>query len=331
VALLVLALALGGSVLVASGLGALPITPRSVVAIVAQSLGLATGPIDAREAAVLLSLRLPRVALGVLVGAVLGASGAALQGMLRNPLADPGLLGVSSGAGFAAALGIVLGAQGLGLSLAAFVGALTATLVLWRLATVDGATSVPLLLLAGIAVNALTGALTGAVVYRASDAQLRSITFWSFGSLGGATPALVVQLAATVGIALWALLRAGRALDALALGEAEAGHLGVDVEGLKRRIVLSVSLAVGSAVAVSGVIGFVGLVVPHGARLVLGPGHRGVMPASAMLGAMLLVWADVAARTLVAPAELPVGVVCACVGGPFFLGLLLRQRRAFAP
>ena len=329
-ALGVLAAALVASALLAACVGAMRVSPAAVLGSALEAAGLGAWNVDPRAAAVVISLRLPRVALGALVGAALGTAGASLQGTLRNPLADPGLLGISSGAAFAAAFAIVLGAGVLALSAAAFAGALVAALVMWRLGSVEGETSVPLLLLAGIAVNALCGALTGAVVYGASDAQLRSITFWSFGSLGGATPSALAVIAPLITVAVVALLASAPALDALALGEAEAAHLGVDVESLKRRVVLAVALAVGTSVASSGVIGFVGLVVPHVARIALGPGHRGVMPASAMLGATLLVLADAVARTVVAPAELPVGVVSACVGGPFFLGLLLRRRRALA-
>ncbi len=186
------------------------------------------------------------------------------------------------------------------------------------------------LLLAGIAVNALAGSLTGLLIYAANDAQLRTITFWSLGSLGGATWRAVGATGAFVGLPLLVLLGYGRSLNALLLGEAEALHLGIDVERAKRTVVVLVALIVGSSVAVAGVLGFVGLVVPHLLRLALGPDHRQLLPGSALLGASLLLGADAAARTLVSPAELPLGIVTASLGTPFFLALLLRERRRLA-
>jgi len=273
----------------------------------------------------------------MLIGGGLAVAGAAMQGLFRNPLADPGLIGVSSGAAVAAVATIVLGAtvldfatQALGpfaLSIAAFGGGAATTLLVYRLSLVHGTVSVSTMLLAGIAINAVAGAITGIFTFVADDAQLRSLTFWSMGSLGGATWPAVAAAAPFIGLATLAVLRYARPLNALLLGEAEAGHLGCNVERLKRSVVLLVALSVGAAVAVAGIIGFVGLVVPHLLRLTLGPDHRFLLPGAALLGASLLLGADLIARTLVAPAELPIGIVTAIIGGPFFMYLLQRGRR----
>ena len=292
---------------------------------------------ESHHEAIVLSIRLPRILLGILIGGGLAVAGAAMQGLFRNPLADPGLIGVSSGAAVAAVATIVLGAtvldfatQALGpfaLSIAAFGGGAATTLLVYRLSLVHGTVSVSTMLLAGIAINAVAGAITGVFTFVADDAQLRSLTFWSMGSLGGATWPAVAAAAPFTGLATLAVLRYARPLNALLLGEAEAGHLGCNVERLKRSVVLLVALSVGAAVAVAGIIGFVGLVVPHLLRLTLGPDHRFLLPGAALLGASLLLGADLIARTLVAPAELPIGIVTAIIGGPFFMYLLQRGRR----
>ncbi|MGN6306441.1 MAG: FecCD family ABC transporter permease [Mesorhizobium sp.] len=291
---------------------------------------------DMRTRVIIQDIRLPRVLMGVLVGASLAVSGAVMQGLFRNPLADPGLIGISAGASLGAVAVIVLGATVLApvvallgpmaLPLAAFVGGLVATLILYRIATRQGRTSVATMLLAGIALAALAMALTGVLIYMADDRQLRDLTFWQLGSLAGATwqkigtagPVIVAALAATPFLA--------RGLNALALGEATAGHLGIPVQRLKYVAIVSVSAAVGAAVAVSGGIGFVGIVVPHLLRLAIGPDNRYLLPASALLGAAMLLVADAVCRTIVAPAELPIGIITAAVGGPFFLWILLRKR-----
>jgi len=295
---------------------------------------------DEPHASVLFAIRLPRLALGVLVGAGLGVSGAAMQGVFRNPLVDPGLLGISSGAALGAAATIVLGAKvahGLPLTAApyilpaaSFVAALGAVLVVERIARVGDRTAVGALLLAGIAVNALAFAQTGLLTYLANDAQLRTLTFWSLGSLGGATWATLRAVAIFCFVPLAILVRYARPLNALLLGEAEAKHLGFDVERTKRVVVVCTAILVGACVASSGIVGFVGLVVPHLVRLIVGPDHRAVLPSSALLGATLLTAADAIARTVVSPGELPLGIVTATVGAPFFVALLLRERRRLA-
>ncbi len=333
-----LGLGLGIIVLLAVGTGAVPIAPAKLLAILLEPIGLqlpvAYSYSDA-ERAVLLELRLPRVVLGGLVGAALGVSGTALQGLFRNPLADPGLLGIGSGAALCAVLVIVLGDE-LGLAglmgsyalpVAAFLGGLGVTVLIYRLAQGQEGTSVAGLLLAGIALNALAGAGTGLVIYFADDDELRTLTFWSMGSLGGATWHAVGVALPFLALALGPLPRLATALNALLLGETEAAGLGIDVERVKRRIVLCVALAVGASVALTGVIGFVGLVVPHLLRLMLGADHRYLLLGTALLGAALLVGADLGARTLIAPAELPIGILTSLVGGPFFIWLLIRERR----
>ncbi|MGH8535500.1 MAG: FecCD family ABC transporter permease [Gammaproteobacteria bacterium] len=331
-----LALGLGIVVLWAVGTGAVSIAPAKLLAILLEPIGLQL-PVAYSDAerAVLLDLRLPRVLLGCLVGAALGISGTALQGLFRNPLADPGLLGIASGAAFCAVGVIVLGEE-LGLAglmglyalpVAAFLGGLGVTVLIYRLAQGQEGTSVAGLLLAGIALNAVAGAATGLVIYFADDDELRTLTFWGMGSLGGTTWHAVGVALPFLGLALGLLPRLATALNALLLGETEAAGLGIDVERVKCRIVLCVALAVGASVALTGVIGFVGLVVPHLLRLMLGADHRYLLPGTALLGAALLVGADLGARTLIAPAELPIGILTSLVGGPFFIWLLWRERR----
>lgn len=284
---------------------------------------------------ILAQIRLPRTLLGLAVGAVLAVSGVAMQGLFRNPLADPGLVGVSSGAGLGAAVAIVGGAALGGLpealapyllSISAFAGGFLITALVYRLGRRDGQTSVVTMLLAGIALNALAFASIGLFTYLADDATLRTLTFWNLGSLNGASyarlwPLLVVVLA----VIAW-LPRRASALNALLLGESEARHLGFDVERLKGELVFCTALGVGAAVAASGLIGFIGLVVPHLVRLLAGPDHRVLLPASALAGASLILFSDLAARLVLSPAELPIGIVTALVGAPLFLYLLLRGR-----
>ncbi|MDQ2634442.1 MAG: iron ABC transporter permease [Pseudomonadota bacterium] len=289
-----------------------------------------------RDRVIVYDIRLPRVVMGVLIGAALAVSGAVLQGLFRNPLADPGLVGVSAGASLGAVSVIVLGATVLApltmifgavtLPLAAFCGGLATTLLLYRISTRQGRTSVATMLLAGIALAAMAMAFTGVLIFLADDRQLRDLTFWSLGSLAGATWQKVGAVAPIIIVALAATPFLARGLNALALGEATANHLGISVQRLKYVAIVSVSAAVGASVAVSGGIGFVGIVVPHLLRLLIGPDNRYLLPASALLGASMLLLADAVSRTIVAPAELPIGIVTATVGAPFFLWILLRRR-----
>jgi iron complex transport system permease protein len=299
-------------------------------------LGLSQPGDDLAQAELILGqIRLPRTLLGLLVGAVLALCGVAMQGLFRNPLADPGLIGVSSGAALGASIAIVGGAALGGLpeafapyllSLFAFIGGLGVTALVYRLGRRDGETNVATMLLAGIALTALAGAAIGLFTYLADDATLRTLTFWNLGSLNGASYArLWPLLLVTAAVALW-LPRRAKALNALLLGESEARHLGFAVERIKAELVFCTALGVGAAVAAAGMIGFIGLVVPHLVRLLVGPDHRVLLPASALAGASLLLLADLAARLVLAPAELPIGIVTALIGAPFFLYLLLRGR-----
>lgn len=318
----------------ALGAVSLPLTDTALALL--HLLGLPVAGEGSQQAILIIEqIRLPRTLLGLCVGAVLALTGVAMQGLFRNPLADPGLVGVSGGAALGAALAIVGGSQ-LGnlppawspyvLSLSAFLGGLLVTALVYRLGRRDGQTQVATMLLAGVAMTALAGAGVGLFTYLADDATLRSLTFWNLGSLNGASyqrlwPLLLVG----VGVACW-LPRRAAALNALLLGESEARHLGFEVERLKRELVLCTALGVGAAVAAAGLIGFVGLVVPHLMRLLVGPDHRVLLPASLLAGASLLLLADLLARLLLAPAELPIGIVTALIGAPFFLYLLVRGR-----
>lgn len=317
------------------GLGPVTIAPARVLRILLEVADLAAGDGAATDRAIVLAVRLPRACLAVLVGSGLAAAGALMQGLFRNPLADPGLVGVSAGSALAAVATIVAaplvvpGAlKVLGpwaLPVAAFAGGMLAFQLIQRIASRSGRTSIALMLLAGIAVNALAGALTGFQIFASDDRQLRDVTFWTMGSLGGAGWTAVAALAPMAGAALVLSSGLARALNAFMLGEREAGHLGIDVEAMKRRATIAVAVAVGGAVAAAGIIGFVGLVVPHLVRLLAGSDNRLVLPGSALLGAVLLLAADLVARTAVAPAELPVGLVTSALGAPFFLWLLLRR------
>ncbi|WP_246109364.1 FecCD family ABC transporter permease [Reinekea thalattae] len=284
------------------------------------------------------SIRLPRTLLGLVVGATLAVSGAAIQGLFRNPLADPGLIGVSSGAALAAVASIVLAGSILKpvfdlfgsytLSIMAFLGGLGTTCVVAWIATSRFGTSITTMLLAGIAINIACGSGIGILTYLADDTMLRTLTFWQMGSLGGATWTDLSITSLMCMVTLICILRYSKQLNALLLGESEARHLGVNVDAVKFRIILLVALGVGAAVAVSGMIGFVGLVVPHIVRMSLGPDHRYLLPASALLGGLFLVLADMLSRTLIAPAELPIGLITAIIGGPFFIALIaLRSNR----
>jgi iron complex transport system permease protein len=318
------------------GAGAVAISPVEVAAIAAGRLGLDLDvAVTAQQAAVLTAVRAPRVVLAALVGAVLAVSGAALQGVFRNPLADPSVIGVSSGAAVGAVAAIVLGAGALGAGLlgpattpvAAFLGALLAALAVYAMSRHQRRTETVTMVLTGVAVSAICGALVGLLTFLADDAQLRSIVFWTLGSVGGATWPTVAAVVPMLAACVLILPLTGRALNALVLGEREARHVGVDTERVRLAVVALAALGTGAAVSIAGIIGFVGLVVPHLLRLAVGPDHRLLLPASALGGASLLLLADLAARTLVVPAELPVGVVTGLIGGPFFLFLLLRTRR----
>lgn len=322
------------SLFVAAGHGAVGISPGQAVAILAAQAGIdLPWSYTASQETVFLAIRLPRVCLASLSGAVLAACGASLQGLFRNPLADPALIGVSSGAALAAVAAIVLGSTGwlasvdpeYLLPVAAFLGGLVAVWLVNRMATRNGHTDVATMLLAGVAINAICGAGIGAFVFASDDQQLRQLNFWMLGSLGGVTWAKLLPVALLAAPAVLILPAFARFLDAMLLGESETMYLGFEVERTKRAIIVLAAVSTGASVSATGIIGFVGLVVPHVIRLVAGPGHRALLPASMLAGAALMLIADVFARTLVLPAELPIGILTACVGGPFFIWLLIRR------
>lgn len=321
--------------LVSMATGATGITLSSLPRALAAAIGQSSDPADLRAALVLLDLRLPRTLMAIFVGAALALAGAMMQGLFRNPLADPGLVGVSSGATLAAVTMIVIGNSLLGnwhemigvfaLPVAAFFGGLAATVALMAVASRQGTTAIATLLLAGIALGALTGALTGILAYISNDRELRDLTLWSMGSLSGASWPKAVAVAPFALVLVLTLPGLVRALNGMLLGEAEAFHLGIDIEKAKWRIVILTAAAVGAAVAVAGIIGFVGIVVPHLVRMIAGPDHRVLLPASAFLGGALVLLADVIARIIVAPAELPIGIIMAIIGAPVFLHLVLKR------
>jgi iron complex transport system permease protein len=326
-ALLVLALLLN------AGIGAVRVGPMQVIAIVLDHLlGIDIGvTYTPQQDAVIWAIRLPRIVMAAMVGAGLALAGTVLQGVFRNPLADPGLIGVSSGSALGAIIAILAGFSMLGnasLPVAAFVGGLVATLAVYGFARHDGRIEVVTLILTGVAMNAIAGAGIGLGTFLADDRQLRTIVFWSLGSTGGATWPTVTAAAPCIGLGLALLPWWGRTLNLLVLGEREARHLGVDTERTRFILIGLSALMTGAAVAVAGIVSFVGLVVPHIIRLIAGPDHRTLLPASALGGAALLLAADLFARTAVIPRELPLGVVTALGGGPFFLWLVYRTRRA---
>ena len=293
---------------------------------------------------IITDIRLPRTLLAWLVGAGLAISGAAMQGLFRNPLADPSIIGVTSGASLGASIAVVVIANGIGgveqwgglsiLVMGAFIGGLLAVLIVYRLSTAssDGVTSnntsVATMLLVGIAITALAGAGNSLLAYIADNDTMRSMSLWSMGGLDAASE-LRVKLAGSIIVpAIFLLMCFSRQLDAMLLGESEARHLGVDVQRVKWALIVIVAIAVASSVALAGVIGFVGLVVPHMLRMLIGPSHRRLLPYSALAGGLMLVAADIVARVIVSPAEMPVGVITAILGAPLFI-ILLRQRRDY--
>jgi len=317
--------------LVSAGVGAFSIPVGEIVGAIGRRLPLLDVGGDRNSLAdtVLWDIRFPRVALGVVVGAALAAAGACMQGSFANPLAEPGIVGVSSGAALGAVIQIAIGLTLAGtwsLAAFAFIGGLGTVALVYFSARSEGRTEVVTLVLAGVAINAFAGALIGLLTYLSTDEELRSITFWSLGSLAQATWAKVGVVAPLAAVGLAVAMMQARHLDLLALGERSARSLGVDVERLRIITLAVAALLTAASVAVSGVILFVGLVVPHLVRMVGGPSHRLLLPASALLGAVALTVADVVARTLVEPAELPLGVLTALIGSPFFFILLRRTR-----
>ena len=330
VGLVALALLVTG-ILVSSVSGQLDIHTSQVIGSMLQRIGIdnSWAPTDPVIDATLWVVRFPRIIMAMAVGAALAVGGALMQAIFGNPLAEPGVVGVSSGAALGASIAIVFGIQfaGSGVAALAFVGGLLATLLVYAVARVGGRTEVVTLLLTGIAINAFAQAGLAFVLFLADTASREQIVFWQLGSLAGSVWSeivVVVPLLFLGTVVAWVL---AKQLDVLALGERNARQLGVDVEGLRIIVIVVVALLTAAAVAFAGIIAFVGLVVPHIVRMALGPSHRALIVVSLVGGAALMVWADLLTRTLVDGADLPIGMLTALVGGPFFFGLLYQQRR----
>jgi iron complex transport system permease protein len=326
-----LAVGLAAVSLVAAGRGQVPISPAEVAGSVLHRLGADVGPLPSATQGenALWLVRFPRVVLAIVVGAALGCAGALMQGVFGNPLAEPGVIGVSSGAAVGAATSIVTGITVAGVwttAAAAFAGGIVTTFIVYAMSRAAGRTEVVTLVLTGVAVNATAGALLGLLMFSTDDDGVRAIAFWQLGSLAQATWGAVAVAApcAAAGLAVAGVI--ARRLDLLALGERPARHLGVDTERLRIVAIVATALLTASAVAFTGIISFVGLVVPHLVRMVAGPGHRVLIPASALGGAVVVVTGDLIARTAIDYQELPLGVLTAVVGGPAFFWLLRRTR-----
>jgi len=326
-----LGLILVAAVIVSAITGQLTISPSDVVGSLLKWMGIANSwaPADPVIESTLQVVRFPRIVMALAVGAALAVAGALMQAVFGNPLAEPGVVGVSSGAALGASTAIVFGisASGGGVALLAFFGGLGATLLVYAVARAGGRTEVVTLLLTGIAINAFAQAGLAFVLFLADTASREQIVFWQLGSLAGSLWSEVVVVLPVLVIGTVLALMMSRQLDLLALGERNARHLGVDVERLRIVAIVLVALLTGVAVAFAGIIAFVGLVVPHIIRMALGPAHRGLLLASAVGGGALLAVADLLTRTLVSGADLPIGMLTALVGGPFFFGLLYQQRR----
>ena len=326
--------AIGVAALIANlSMGAFDVGPGKVVAILLDHAGIDIGTeFTSQEDSVVWSLRLPRLILAFTVGAGLAATGATLQGLFRNPLADPQIIGISSGAALGAGVVLAIGPGALGSlggPLGGFVGAFTVAVVVYSLARYEGRTEVVNLVLTGVAVSAVASAAIGYLSVAVDTARLQTALFWFLGSFTLATWDTARPTLLFVGLSLAWLPLYARRLNLLLLGEAEARHLGVDVERVRITLLVVVALGVGGAVAAAGIIGFVGLLAPHAVRLLTGPDHRRLLPASAVAGGVLVLVADLAARTLASPVEIPVGLLTALVGGPFFLWLLHRTRSEY--
>ncbi|MBH0130680.1 iron ABC transporter permease [Salinibacterium sp. NK8237] len=329
---LTLAALLLGGIVASAVLGQLPVSPAEVGGSLLRSLGIqnAWAPTDSIVESTLWVVRFPRIAMAMVVGAALAVAGAVMQAIFGNPLAEPGVVGVSAGAALGAAIAIVIGVAALGdsaIALFAFVGGLLATLLVYFVSRANGRTEVVTLLLTGIAVNAFAGAGLAFLLFVAESGSREQIVFWQLGSLNGSRWSEVLIVALVTAIGLVAAVVLARPFDLLALGERNARHLGVNVERLRIVSIVIVALLTGVAVAFVGIIAFVGLVVPHAMRMAIGPTHRPLIIASAVGGAVLLVLSDLLARSVVPGGDLPIGLLTSLVGGPFFFYLLFRQRR----
>lgn len=329
-----LILILVGGVLLSLVQGAMQLPAGDgLLAVVDTLIGTALSQLEPYQQVVIVELRLPRMLLAIFVGAILAQCGAVMQGLFRNPLADPGIIGVSSGAAVGAIIAIVWFSDTIGpwsIPASAFASGLLTTLLVYGLAQSKNGTSVIILLLAGVAISAFAGSAIGFISYFTDDQKLRALSLWQMGSLTGASQANLLLACATMLILAFLFQRQANALNALLLGESEARHLGIAVERLKLQLIILTAVGVGVAVSSAGIIGFIGLVVPHLIRLTTGPNHLSLLPLSGLCGAALMLMADLIARTSVQPAELPVGLVTALLGAPFFLVLLIQQRRHWA-
>jgi len=333
----VLSVLLGVGIILCLGAGNMFVPPDEVLSVLLNKVGINTGiPFDETNESVVMTLRLPRVLLSILVGAALAVSGVSLQGIFRNPLVDSGLIGIASGASFFAALYILLGSAipflvagnpALTLAFVAFLGAALTTTLVYRISRFQQTIQITLLILAGVALNAIAGSLTGLMTFFASDAQLRDLSFWTLGSLGGATYENLLILTPFVVIPFLFILRSGNALNAFALGEQSAYFLGINTSRVKLIVFLSATAMVGASVSFVGAIGFVGLVIPHILRAIVGPNHRVLIPLSALAGATLLCYSDLISRTLLSPTEIPIGIITALFGTPVLLIIILRQKK----
>ncbi|WP_040896033.1 FecCD family ABC transporter permease [Vibrio brasiliensis] len=331
------AIVLGSLVLTVTGISSITVGPMDISFWNSvQSLLLQSDQLAPHINLVIHEIRFPRTLLCMLVGAILALCGTVMQGLFRNPLAEPGIIGVSAGASLGAALAIVLFAevsqqypQFMNLAAVpvfAFLGGALTTVLVYKLGTSKMGTSVTIMLLAGVAISALSGAGIGYMSFVADDQMLRDLSLWSMGSLAGANWSGILLCATTLLLLMTIFTGKAMALNALLLGEAEAAHLGIPVQRLKRQLILLTAVGVGVTVSVSGMIGFIGLVIPHLGRMLSGPDHRTLLPISALMGALLLTLADMFSRVVVAPAELPVGIVTALIGAPFFIYLLFQQK-----
>ena len=327
-----LALALALAILVSAGTGQLAIPPQEVLGSLLHRIGIDVLPLPAHPAGdqTLWAIRFPRVAMAALVGAALAVAGLLMQAIFGNPLAEPGVIGISSGAAVGAGLSIVFGLTVFGewtTAVFAFVAGLGATMLVYFMSRAEGRTEVVTLVLTGIAVNAIAGAGIALLTFLGDTQSREQIVFWQLGSLAGSRWSQVMIIAPVVAVGLFAAYFAARKLDLLSLGERNARHLGVNVEVLRITMIFIVALLTGAAVAFAGIISFVGLVIPHLMRMILGPAHLPLVTASVLGGALLLTLADLAARTLVPMADMPIGMLTALVGGPFFFWLLRRTRK----
>ena len=337
--LLALLLLLGISAFIAINTGSIAISTKDIISALLGPLAIFFGfaEISSETTQIILQLRIPRALLAMLSGSALALSGAALQGLFRNSLADPALIGVSSGGAVGAGLAMLLGAQfsnnwiqiggPLGILFAAMFGSICSTYLVYILSKTGGRIHVPTRILCGIAINALGGAVIGVMLYIADFETLRDITFWSMGSFARAPSFAVFSVTPIIIILSICILRHSTALNILLLGNAETIHLGHDPHPLQKRIIILCSSVVGLSVALCGSIAFVGLIIPHLARLLVGPNHRFLLPVSALGGAILMLMVDTLARSLLDYAELPIGILTAFIGAPFFLYLLLTARR----